>query len=283
MLTHIKKIVQKSNRFAIGAFNTYNLETTRAIVRAAVEMKKPAIIQVSENAIKYAGLESIFEIVQTVVKQEAKGVPLALHLDHGKNFDLIKKAIKIGFKSIMFDGSDLSFEENIKQTKKIVDYAHKHGVWVQGEIGGILKGRTGIISSARRERLMTDPKQAQEFVKQTKVDTLAVAVGNVHGAYKLFFKVPRLNIKLLEEINRVVKVPLVLHGGSGVNKKDITAAIRNGIRIININSDLRVAFTNAIRKKLRDDPREVDPRHILKPAINAVQKVVKQKIKLFTR
>lgn len=282
MLTHIKKIIQTSNRFAIGAFNTYNLETTRAIIRAAAKQKKPIIIQVSENTVEYAGLESIFEIIRTVVGQEAKDIPIALHLDHGKDFDLIKRAIELGFTSVMFDGSDLKFEENIKQTKQVVDYGHKRGAWVQGEIGGILKGRAGVISSAAREKLMTDPNQAQEFVKQTKVDTLAIAIGNVHGAYKLFYKVPQLNIELLKKINKVIKVPLVLHGGSGINKKDIVAGIKNGIRIININSDLRVAFANAVRRKLMDDAREVDPRRILEPTINSVQKVVEDKIKLFS-
>jgi len=181
----------------------------------------------------------------------------------------------------MFDGSNLPFEKNVKLTQKVVNYAHQRNVLVQGEIGGILKGRSGVISSEKRKKLMTDPNQAKKFVEKTKVDTLAVAIGNVHGAYKLFYKVPKLDIPLLKEINNKIKVPLVLHGGSGISKKDIRKAIKNGIKIININSELKMAFSNSLRKILRDDLREIDPRNILTPSIDAIQRIVEIKIKLF--
>ncbi len=281
MIVHIKKLVKITNKFALGAFNTYNLEYTKGIVAGAVKQKFPLIIQVSEHCLSYAGLEEIVGIIKTVIQKQAKGIPLTFHLDHGKDFSLIKKAINLGFPSVMIDGSSLPFAQNVALTKKVVRYAHSKNVWVQGEIGGILSGRLGVISNVQREKLMTNPNQAKEFVEKTGVDTLAVAIGNVHGAYKLFYKVPRLNISLLKEIQQKVKIPLVLHGGSGINKKDIREAIANGIKIININSDLRMVFSNALRKSLRDNPREIDPRLILQPAIKALEKKVEEKIKLF--
>jgi len=283
MLVHLKEILEKAKKenYAIGAFNTSNLEVTLGIVQAAVAKKAPIIIQVSETAIQYAGLKPITHIVETIAKNEAVKIPIALHLDHGKSFHSITECIEAGFSSIMIDASDLAFDENISLTKKAVDYAHKKGVLAQGELGEVIRGRRGVVNQLEREIGMTDPKEAEEFVKKTNVDTLAVAIGNVHGIWKLQLGVPKLDIERLKEICKRVKIPLVLHGASGLKKEEINEAIKFGIRIVNIDTEIRLAFINSLRKVLEQNGQEYDPRKILVPAIKAVQQLVEEKIEMF--
>ncbi|MDD4607073.1 MAG: class II fructose-bisphosphate aldolase family protein [Patescibacteria group bacterium] len=283
MLTHIKNIVSVKNKYAIGAFNTYNLEFTKAIVTAAVKENFSLIIQTSENVLRYTGVPELTNLIQTVVQSNSQKVPIAFHLDHGKDINLIKQAIQAGFTSVMFDGSLLSYNENVKKTKRLVQFAHARGVWVQGELGEVIVGRLGIVSQEKRYQGMTDPDQAQDFVEQTGVDTLAVAIGNVHGTYKLYHKVPKLDIQRLKEIKNKIKIPLVLHGGSGISNKDIKAAIQNGIRIININSELKIAFTNGLRRALRSNLKETDPRKYFILSAKEVERVVSKKIQLFKK
>ncbi|OGF41254.1 hypothetical protein A2477_01340 [Candidatus Falkowbacteria bacterium RIFOXYC2_FULL_47_12] len=283
MLVHIKTILKKADAegYAVGAFNTQNLELTLAIARAAVAQRAPIIIQISETTIKYAGLKPITHIVETIAKNNTGEVPIALHLDHGKSFLVVAECIKAGFSSIHIDGSELPYDENVILTKESVAYAHKHGVWAQGELGTIL-GKEGLLRRKKKqikpEEYMTDPNKAGEFVKQTKVDTFAMSIGNMHG---MFVGSEKLDLKRLEEIDKKVRQPLVLHGGSGVSVRDIKQAVRYGIRVINIDTELRVAFTSAACGAAKKDPNIVDPRRLLSPAMDAVQKVVEQKIKLF--
>jgi fructose-bisphosphate aldolase class II len=283
MLVHIKEIVTRAQHggYAIGAFNTQNLETTLAIVQAAVAQKSPVIIQVSESAIKYAGLKAITHIVETIAKNQANGVPVALHLDHGKSFLSVSECVKAGFSSIHIDGSELPFDENVNLTKESVAYAHKRGVWAQGELGTIL-GAEGLVKIEKRELeikdCFTDPRQAAEFVKATKVDTFAMSIGNMHGMFK---GLERLDLMRLKEIRAKIKLPLVLHGASGVEHAEIRQAIKLGIRIINIDTELRLAFAAALRQKLKSDKKEIDPRKLLAPATAAIQKIAEEKIKVF--
>lgn len=283
MLVHIRDIVKKAEKegYAIGAFNTQNLELTLAIARAAVKQNAPVIIQISENTIKYAGLKPITHIVQTIAKNNTDNVPVALHLDHGKSFLVVSECIKAGFSSIHIDGSELPYDENVALTKESVNYAHKHRVWAQGELGTIL-GKEGLLRRKKKqikaEEYMTDPDKAVEFVKATKVDTFAMSIGNMHG---MFVGEEKLDLQRLKEINEKVKQPLVLHGGSGVSGAEIKKAVKNGIRVINIDTELRVAFTNAACSLVKKNPNIVDPRTLLGAGMDAVQRVVEAKIKLF--
>lgn len=283
MLISLKEIVKEAQKggYALGAFNTSNLEVTLGIIQAAVEQKAPVIIQVSETTIQYAGLKPITHIVQTIAKNEAVNVPVALHLDHGKSFRSVAECINAGFSSIMIDASELPYDENVILTKQAVDYAHKRGVWAQGELGR-LKGLEDVVSISARKSLETDSDQAVDFVKSTGVDTLAVAVGNVHGIVKMRKGVPKLDLERLEEIHKKIpNVPLVLHGASGLPAHEIKKAIELGVFIINIDTELRLAFTDTLRRTLKANLEMYDPRDVLKPSIKVVKKVVAEKIKMF--
>lgn len=283
MLVPLKKLTKhaKKNKYALGAFNTFNLEVTQGIIRAAVAEKAPVIIQVTESALEYAGHEPLTKIIESLARDNSVKVPIALHLDHGRSFEAITAAIKAGFSSVMRDASDAPIEENIILTRQAVDYAHKNGVFAQGELGRI-SGSEGGLKVKTAEACFTDPEEAKRFVAATKVDTLAVSVGNVHGVYKLLKGVPKISQVRLKEIHRAVPaVPLVLHGASGLPKKDIVEAVKNGVRIINIDSELRLAFVKKLRETLAKNKAECDPRKILTPSVAAVSKVVADKIRIF--
>jgi len=283
MLVHIKEIIMRAQRggYAIGAFNTQDLEITLAIVQAAVAQRSPVIIQVSESAIKYASLKAITHIVQTIAKNQADGIPVALHLDHGKSFLSVSECVKAGFSSIHIDGSDLPFDENINLTKESVAYAHKRNVWAQGELGTIL-GKEGLIKIEKRELeikdCFTDPALAAKFAQATKVDTFAMSIGNMHG---MFVGLEQLDLARLKKIHAKVKLPLVLHGASGVEHGEIKKAIKLGVHIVNIDTEMRQAWATALRRTLQADKKEIDLRKILAPATAAVQAVVEEKMKVF--
>ena len=242
-------------------------------------MKSPVIIQTTEGAIKYAGLEELVALVKAAAKDVK--VPVALHLDHGHDYDLIKMAIDIGYSSVMIDVSDKPFEENVKQVKRVVRYAHARQVWVQAELGQ-LAGAEDWIRVADAKALFTNPESAGEFIDLTKIDVLAPAIGNYHGVAKIIGKKKlKLNLKLLEKIDKLVSVPMALHGASGFPAKEIKGAIKAGIRIINIDSELRVSFVKAEKKFLAENKNEFDPRKVLTPAILAMQKTVEKKILMF--
>ncbi|OGD62384.1 hypothetical protein A2215_03020 [Candidatus Berkelbacteria bacterium RIFOXYA2_FULL_43_10] len=257
----------KSGGYAIGAFNTSNLEITQAICKAARELKAPVIIQTTPSAIEYAGLGQIFDIVKNEIENQK--VSGAIHLDHGKDFGLVKKCIDMGFGSVMIDGSYLEHEENIHITKRIVNLAAEHGVCVEAEIGRISKEEGGELS---HKGAKTDPMEAKEFVEKTGIDILAVSVGNEHGAPKG----ERLDLELLKEISKTVNTPLVIHGSSGLSRNDIKEAIKLGVVKFNIDTNIRHAFSESVEDSSSDDPREV-----MTAGKDAVTKLVMDYIELF--
>lgn len=278
MLIHIKELIQdaEENQYGLGSFNIHNLETVLGVARAAEKSSSPAIIQVSEGTIKYTGLKPIVHIVTTVAKNIAASVPIALHLDHGKSIDSVLGCIDAGFSSVHIDASHLPLDENIKLTKMIVDIAHSKGVWVQGEIGSIMGGHGqlgGMISNIP----IADPKDVVKFVEATGVDTIAAAIGTAHGVYDN----EEIKMDLLAEILAGTKKPFVLHGASGVPDASIKEAIKRGVRIINIGSDIKIAFSQTLIKNCVANQAETDPRTLLEPTIAAVEEVVKNKMELF--
>lgn len=288
----------KAGAYAVGAFNINNMEFVQAITGAAAEMRSPAILAVSEGAIKYAGLEYIVELVRLAARTH--DIPVSLHLDHGKDMDVIQGCIDGGFTSVMIDGSHLPFEENIAVTKEVVERAGSKGVSVEGELGR-LAGIEDNVSVAERDAILTDVKEAVTFVERTGVDSLAIAVGTSHGAYK-FKGEANLAFDRIEEIAAEIPVPLVLHGASGVNQKHvalanefgaalkgakgvpdeaIVQAVKLGICKVNIDTDMRIAFLAAVRQSLAEKPENIDPRKYLGAGRDAVAKVVQTKVKLF--
>jgi len=288
----------KKGEYAVGAFNINNLEILQAIVSAAESERSPAIIAVSEGAIQYAGLSYIVSMVRIAARMAS--IPLSLHLDHGKDLEIIRSCIENGFTSVMIDGSHLPFDENIAITEKVVEMAKKKAVSVEGELGR-LKGIEEKVSVSDQEAFLTDPHAAEEFVRRTEVDGLAVAIGTSHGAYK-FKGEAKLDFERLREIARKVEIPLVLHGASGVPKsvlekaerfgaklpgakgipdEAIQTAISLGICKINIDTDLRLSFVGALREVLTTKPEEFDPRKILGPGREAIQQTVQSKMRLF--
>ncbi len=283
MLVTVKQLLDhaRQHQYAIGSFNTVNLEMTLGIIRAAVDARSPVIIQVTETTIEYAGLKPITHIVETIAKNAAVNVPVALHFDHGKSFRSIAECIHAGFSSIMIDASDLPFDENVVLTKQAVEYAHKHSVLAQGEIGQ-LKPADDSIAALYKERYLTDPKEAESFVKQTGVDTLAVAIGNVYGVAKLERGAPPLDLDRLGEIHhRLPTTPLVLHGASALKRDALRPAIERGVRIINIVTEVEYTFTQTLRSTFKAYEAEYDPRALFEPSIRAVQELVMKKLEDF--
>jgi len=267
----------EKGHYAIGAFNTYNLETTQAIIKAAEVQRSPAVIQISETTLNFAGFESSKAIIEMVkILIEESKIPFVLHLDHGKTYETIVRCVDVGFSSVMIDGSSLPFEENVKITKKVTDYAHQFNIWVEGELGKVPKEKTVREATSIQK---TDSKEAQEFAQITGIDSLAIAVGNVHGLYRE--TEPGLDFGRIEEIRELVKIPLVLHGGSGIPDAQIKKAIELGIAKINIDTELCLAFTGALREFFQAQVKTADPRKIMALARDAVQEKVEEKIKLF--
>ena len=275
MLVHIKEIVKKAKQknYAIGAFNTSNLEVTQAILRAAAAKKSPVIVQISESTIAYAGLLPILNLIKTSAQKLAPKIPVAIHLDHGKNLAVIKQCLKAGLTSIHIDASEKPFEQNVNLTKKVALMAHRAGAWVQGELGSIYgkEGLTKINLPKNKDIYLTDPNKVREYLKKTTIDTLAVSVGTIHGYFKGQEKVDQ---KRLIQITKQTKTPLVLHGASGLNPKNLKTAVKNGVSIVNIDTELRMAFTKTLKQTLKKPIAFYDPRKILSPSTLAVEKTV---------
>ena len=284
--------------YAIGAFNVNNMEIIQGITEAAAEVRSPLILQVSAGARKYAKHVYLMKLIEAAI--EDTGLPICVHLDHGEDFEICKSCIDGGFTSVMIDGSKHSFEDNMKLTKQVVDYAHDHGVVVEGELGR-LAGIEDDVKVSAADSSYTDPAQVEEFVKTTGVDSLAIAIGTSHGAYK--FKPgtkPQLRFDILEEVSkRLPGFPIVLHGASSVipeyvetinkyggNLKDALGVPEDQLRKaasmavckINIDSDLRLAMTAGIRETLAKDPALFDPRGYLKVGRENIKTLVKNKI-----
>lgn len=269
MLVHARSIIKKAYRAkkVVVAFNTFNAETTLAVVRAAQKVGSPTLLEISEKTIAYLGMDMVIEVTRSAC--DSVKIPIAIHLDHGHNFEVCKQSIDAGFSSVMIDGSALSYEKNVALTKRVVQYAHSKKVVVQGEVGALkqAKGRRLHVMND----LMTDPAQAADFVRRTGVDTLGVAVGTLHGPMKMFHKLPHIDFKRLGDIKKKVSVPLVLHGASGVPVSHLRRAARLGVTIVNIDTELRFAYVSALRQSLRKQTKEYDPRVLITPALEAVE------------
>ncbi|HHU77326.1 MAG: class II fructose-1,6-bisphosphate aldolase [Caldicoprobacterales bacterium] len=282
--------------YAIGAFNVNNMEIIQGITEAAVEERAPLILQVSAGARRYAKHTYLIKLVEAALAET--DLPIALHLDHGEDFEICKACIDGGFTSVMIDGSKHSFEENIRLTKQVVDYAHDRGVVVEGELGR-LAGIEDDVNVSEEDASYTKPEQVQEFVERTGVDSLAIAIGTSHGAYK-FKGEAKLRFDILEEIGKLVPgFPIVLHGASsvvpefvdtinkyggqmpgaqGVPEDMLRKAASMAVCKINIDSDLRLAMTASIRKHFAEKPGDFDPRQYLAPARAAIKELVRHKI-----
>ncbi len=268
-----------SNHYALGAFNTSNLELTQAIVLGAKQMKSPVIVQTSEGAIEYGGINVLSAIVKTLAAEES--IPVILHLDHGHSLDLIKQCIQAGYTSVMIDLSTRSLSENISLTKKVVAFAHPHRVWVEAELGSILgaEGAKELGRSSVPDSSLTDPRQVKQFVMETGINSLAVSVGTIHGA---FTGQEYIRFELLSKIEQCVPdFPLVIHGASGIPDAHLHQVSTANVCKINVDTELRIAFEQAVRAYVLQEHDSVDPRKILGPARDAVQRVVANKIKVF--
>jgi len=261
--------------YAVGAFNANNMEIVQAILEAAKRENAPVIMQASQGAITYAGLDFITGMVRLAAT--ASTVPVALHLDHGTDFDQVVKCIRSGFTSVMYDGSKLPLEENIAITRKVLDMTRPIGVSVEAELGKI-GGTEDDVYVSEKDAMYTDPEEARHFVEQTGIQSLAIAIGTAHGQYK---GEPQLDFDRLAKIKALVKIPIVLHGSSGVPDESVRRAIELGVRKVNIDTNIREAFVGEMRRVMIEKPDEIDPRKILGPAREAATAIIAEKIRLF--
>ncbi len=298
-LVTTKEMFEKSmkEKFAIGAFNVNNMEIIQGIVDAAAEENSPVILQASHGAIKYARIPYLKKMIEAALEEH--DIPIALHLDHGPDFETCKMCIDNGFTSVMIDGSKYDFEENVALTKKVVDYAHSKGVVVEAELGK-LAGIEDDVNVSEEDSMYTDPEQAKEFVERTGCDSLAIAIGTSHGAYK-FKGEAKLRFDILAKIKELIpNTPIVLHGAStviqelvekcnkyggdipgakGVPDEMLHEASILGVSKINVDTDLRLAMTSEIRKVFAEEPSVFDPRKYLTPARESIKQTVKHKIR----
>lgn len=271
----------KEGKYVVGQFNASTDEQIKAIVEVAKDLKSPVIIGTSEGERKFIGMNQVVALVKSW--QEQTNIPILLNADHCKTLESAKQAIDAGYSAVHFDGSELSFEENIKITKQVVDYTKNKNssILVEGELG-YLRGESAIHEKIEiKQKDLTKPEQAKEFVERTGIDSLAIAIGNIHGV-ETDRENPPLYLDRLEEIQRAVPGTfLVLHGGSGTPDQDIKKAIQLGVNKININTELRIAYKEELEETIEEHPEEIKPYKILTPAVEAIKKIVEEKIKLF--
>lgn len=260
--------------YAVGAFNAHTLDMIPPIVAAAEAERSPLILQFSPGALRFAGVHNVAALVKDLALRSE--LPIALHLDHGERFEQIVECIEAGFTSVMIDGSRLPFEDNIALTARVVEAAKVAAVTVEAELGHV-GGVEDDVTAGERSQLYTDPSLAAEFVRRTGVDCLAVAIGTAHGFYTWE---PKLDFERLAQLRRLLSIPLVLHGASDLPDEQVRQAVRGGIQKINIATDLKAPWAEAVRRALAD-PAEIDPRKILAPANQAVREAVQRKMRLF--
>lgn len=266
-LTPIDEIVRRARAAGtgVGAFNVLQLEHAQAIVAGAATADRPVVLQISENTVRYHGALEPVAVASLAIARAAK-TPVAVHLDHAENPDLVREAVALGLGSVMFDASKLPYAENVAATREVVEHCHGHGVWVEAELGEV-GGKGG----AHTPGVRTDPEEARSFVAATGVDALAVAVGSSH---QMLTRDAVLDFDLIARLRAAVDTPLVLHGSSGVPDQDLAAAIAAGMTKVNVSTHLNKAFTQAVRTHLADHPTAVDPRRYLDPARAAVAREV---------
>ncbi|MFH0969642.1 MAG: class II fructose-bisphosphate aldolase [Patescibacteria group bacterium] len=281
MITSVKEILQKAKdgKYAVGSFNTVNLETTRAIVEGAREMRSPVIIQITEKTMEYAGGRMIYHLVKNNAEFYAPEIPIGVHLDHGKSFEIIKRSVTIGFNSVMYDGSRKDYADNLQVTREIVDFCHEKGVTVQAELGSVPYIGEIEMGEVDWDKYMTDPGQAEEFVKKTGIDALAVAIGNAHGFFK---ERKEPDYSRLEMINKMTNIPLVLHGASDWENGRVQEVVKRGICCFNVDTAIRLAFVNNLMSAVKyQGGVSFDIRELLGTAREAVKDTVKDKMKIF--
>lgn len=300
MLVTGNEILKKAHKeyYGVGAFNFVNYEMLSAIFEAANEANSPIIVQASEGAIKYLGIDMAVGMVK-ILSQKYPHIPVALHLDHGTTFESCKAAVDAGFTSVMIDASHHPFEENLSETSKVVEMAHAKGVSVEAELGRLM-GIEDNISVSEKDAVLVNPKEAEQFVKESKVDFLAPAIGTSHGAFK-FKGEPKLDFKRLQEVKRLTNIPLVLHGASaipdyvkdsflasggdlkgskGVPFSFLQEAIKGGINKVNTDTDLRIAFIAEVRKVANSDNAQFDLRKFFAPGKDAIKKLIVERMNI---
>lgn len=279
MIANVKDLLLKARegKYAIGAFNTVNIETTRGILEAAAEMQSPVIIQVTEKTLDYAGGRITFHMIRDMAEFYFPSVPVGIHLDHGKSLEVVERAVEIGFSSVMYDGSRRSYADNLSTTQKIVKLCHAKGVSVQAELGNVPYMGELSMQSINWDDHMTDPVQAKEFVQETGVDTLAVAIGNAHG---FFPERPTPDYERLSAIVGLLGVPIVMHGASDWENGRVKEVIERGVSCFNVDTSLRLAFINQLQRSFKEGD-QTDLRKLLGGAKDAVKEAVRHKIDLF--
>lgn len=277
-LVSMKEMLNKAlaEKYAVGQFNINNLEWTQAILAASEEEKSPVILGVSEGAARYmGGFKTVVMLVKGLLEDMKITVPVAIHLDHGSSFEKCKEAIDAGFTSVMIDASHHPIDENITVTKQVVEYAHACNVSVEAEVGTVGGQEDDVVADGV---IYADPQECDQLVKETGVDCFAPALGSVHGPYK---GEPKLGYKEMEEVRDLTKIPLVLHGGTGIPTKDIQKAISLGTSKINVNTENQIVFTKVVRELLNKDSKVYDPRKFIGPGREAIKETVIGKIREF--
>lgn len=275
-LVSTKNMLEKAriDKYAIPAFNIHNLETFQVVVETAARLNSPVILAGTPSTIKYAGAEYLVAIAKAAAKQH--NIPISIHLDHFEDIEEIKKYIDAGFKSVMIDASHHPFKDNVRIVKEVVEYAHRFDVTVEAELGRLSGVEDDLVVDAKDLRY-TNPDQALEFVKSTNIDSLAISIGTAHGLYK---EEPNLDYDRLVDIFNKVDVPLVLHGASNVPHDMVRKAIELGISKVNIATDLKIPFSDALKQHFIDNPKDNDPRKYMTPAKKAMEKIVEDKIQV---
>lgn len=279
MITNVKDLLMKARDggYAVGAFNTVNLETTRGILEAAHELSSPVIIQVTEKTLDYAGGRAIFQLIRDMAEFYFPQLPVGIHLDHGKSFEIVQRVVEIGFFSVMYDGSRKPYSDNVSITQKVVEFCHSKGVSVQAELGNVPYMGEISMQEIDWSRYMTDPDEAGRFVQETGIDVLAVAIGNAHG---FFPERPTPDFDRLDAIVQRVNIPLVLHGASDWENGRVQEVIKRGVSCFNVDTNTRLAFINQLERSLAEGD-QTDLRKLLGTAKDAVKAAVRHKIELF--
>lgn len=279
MLVNVKEMLEEARRggYAVGAFNTVNLETTWAILEAARDQSSPVIVQVTEKTFDYAGGRATYQLIRNIAEFYAPAVPVGIHLDHGKSFEIVERAIDNGFASVMYDGSRKEYADNLASTKKIVQIAHERGVVVQAELGSVPYIGEIQMEDVDWGRYMTDPEQAAQFVGETGIDTLAVAIGNAHGFFR---ERTDPDYDRLSAIAERVSLPLVLHGASDWENGRVTEVVKRGISCFNVDTAVRLAFIGGLREVLQSGD-ETDLRKVMGSAREHAKKTIKAKMEAF--
>ncbi|MFW6273641.1 MAG: class II fructose-1,6-bisphosphate aldolase [Halanaerobium sp.] len=275
-LVPMADILQDAHKrtYAVGGFNINNMEFLQGIIRGAEELNSPLILQASEGAIRYIGMDYVIKMVEAATAHTS--IPVALHLDHGSSFESIMNCIRAGFSSVMIDASKEPFETNIALTKKVVEAAHSVGVSVEAELGTI-GGTEDDHTVEEKDAMYTDPDQAKEFVEATGVDALAIAIGTAHGVYE---GEPELDFERLDKIKKLIDMPVVLHGASGISAEDLQTGVKYGVNKVNVNTDFQQSFTSKIKEVFAEKPELYDPRKYCGPGRDAITEKVKEKIKI---